>query len=134
VILIIAAIWIYWGFGYETVWQRLTVQLDGVVVARQEVSTSSRRGTIYVLRGPDGSDQEYVAGATDASLSRDMPIGTIIKKRKWELSYEKNGVLVDFPTYAYSAIFGIAFACLFWAGLQLLRRSKVEGQMERQDG
>lgn len=131
VILIITAIWIFWGFGYETVWQRLTIKLDGVVVARQAVSTAGRRGTIYVLRSPEGIDQEYIAGATDASLSRDIPVGTTIKKREWELSYEKNGVrITDFPTYAYSAMLGVAFACLFWAGLQLLRR----GQAERQDG
>jgi hypothetical protein len=120
---ILAALWIFWGFGYETVWARLTTEVNGVIAAKQEVSTSGRRGAVYILRGSNGDNHQYVAGATDASLSRDMPVGTTIEKRKWEFSYLRNGVRVnDFPIYAYSAMFGIAFVCLLWAGLQLLRR------------
>jgi hypothetical protein len=116
----LVAVWILWGFGYETVWARLTIEIDGTIAARHEVHASGRRGTAYVVRTSDGGEREYVAGATDASLSRDMPIGTAIVKRKWHLSYLRDGIPIDdFPIYAYSGTFGLALVCLLWAGLQL---------------
>jgi len=74
--------------------------------------------TRYVLRSPDGTVQEYVTGATDASLPNNLPVGTRLEKRKWELSYLENGNRTsDFPLYAYSAMFGIAGGLLLWSGL-----------------
>ena len=119
----LAAFWIIWGFGYQTIWARLMTEIDGTVTVRQEVTTSGRRGTIYTVRGAHGADREYVAGATDASLSREMPVGTVVVKRKWHLSYLRDDAPVnDFPTYAYSGTLGLAAACLLWALLEMLRR------------
>jgi hypothetical protein len=125
IILIVTALWIFWGFGYQTVWQRFTTQLDGVVVSSRDIPSKGapRYATEYVVRGEDGRDQAYVAGATDGSLERSLPVGTSIQKKWGELGYEVDGRRVSFPVIFYSAIFGVAFGCLFWAWLQW-RRSR----------
>ena len=124
-VLIFVAIFIFWGFGYETVGQRLALELDGTVIARQEIPQtwySHGTGMTYVVRSVDGVDHRYVAGATDASLPRDIPVGTRLIKHKWELSYYRNGAHVDdFPRIFYGATLGIACGCLLWAGLQWRR-------------
>ena len=126
VVLIAVAIWIVCGFGYETVWQRLALELDGTVIVRREIPpswASHGTGTAYVVRGADGGNHDYVTGATDASLPGNIPIGTGIEKHKWALSYSLNGVRIDdFPTYFYSAWCGVALACVLWAVLQVVRR------------
>jgi len=78
---ILVAIYIAWGFGYETVVARLRIEADGVVVSSRDSPSvgAPRYATYYVLRGPDGQDHSYVAGATDADLPRNMPVGTKIK-------------------------------------------------------
>jgi hypothetical protein len=119
VILSFAAVWILWGFGAQTVWTRLTTEVDGIVVSSRDVPSKGapRYATEYVIHGPDGRDVQYVAGATDASLERSIPVGTQIRKRWGQLGYELNGQWESFPIYAYSAIFGAAFFVLFWAAI-----------------
>ena len=81
VMLICLALFIFWGFGYETVGLRLGIALDGVVIARQEIPRNwytHGTGTIYVVRGSNGTDQKYIAGATDGSLPRNIPLGAQI--------------------------------------------------------
>jgi hypothetical protein len=125
VALTLVAIFIIRGFGYETVGSRLTTVLDGVVIARQEIPrTPYAHGTgmIYTVRSADGVDHSYVAGATDGSLPRDIPVGAQITKRKWELSYLSDGRRVDdFPRTFYGIILGVACGCLLWGGLQWWR-------------
>ena len=125
-VLIGVALWIVWGFGYETVWQRLALELDGTVIARREIPPSwatHGTATAYVVRGADGRDHDYVSGATDASLPGNIPVGTTIEKHRWALSYSLNGVRIeDFPTDFYSAWCGVALACVLWAVLQVARR------------
>ena len=129
VILICAAIWILYGFGYETVWRRLTTELDGVVIKKWDLPRSPwvhGVGTVYVLRGPGGGEVQYISGATDASLPHDIPVGAHLVKNKWELSYIQNDQRQsDFPLYAYSGMFGIALSCLMWAALIIWRRRKT---------
>ena len=121
VIPLIAAIWILWGFGYQTLWQRLTIQLDGVIVSSRDVPAKGapRYATEYVVRDANGQEHRYIAGATDASLERSMPAGTRIRKGWGRLGYEADGRWIEFPVAAYSAMLGIAFACLFWAAHRL---------------
>ena len=126
VALIAVALWIVWGFGYETVWQRLALERDGTVIARREIPrswASHGTATAYVVRGADGRDQVYVRGATDASLPGNIPVGGDIEKRKWERSYSLNGGRIDdFPTCFCSAWCGVALTCALWAVLQRVRR------------
>jgi|SRR5271155_3095329 hypothetical protein len=126
VVLICFALFILWGFGYETVGLRLGIALDGVVISRQELPRNwytHGTGTAYVVRADDGTDQSYVAGATDGSLPRSLPLGAHVTKRKWELSYLLNGKRVeDFPVMFYAVVLAGALVCLVWSALQVARR------------
>jgi hypothetical protein len=117
---LIFGLFILWGFGYETVGTRLKTQLEGVVVSSRDIPSTGapRYATEYTLRGPDGRESVYVAGATDASLPRSMPVGTSLKKQRWHLDYEKNGQRVDdFGVSFYGMVLGTAVACLAWSFL-----------------
>src|SRR3954462_14918439 len=85
----IFASFIIWGFGYQTVWQRLTIEIEGTIVSSRDVPATgaSRYATYYVVRNIAGQEQEYVAGATDASLKRSLPVGTHIHKEWGQLGY-----------------------------------------------
>jgi hypothetical protein len=112
VLFIIVAAWILWGFGYDTVWQRLGLQLDGTVISSRDdpATGAARYVTYYVVRTAEGHEQRYVAGPTDSSLERSMPIGTRIHKEPGQLDYYVNGRRVGFPTAIYGGI--LAFAAL----------------------
>ena len=127
IVLVVSALWILWGFEYETVVTRLTTEADGVIIASTDFPAKGapRYGTEYVIRSSDGLDQRYVAGATDASLERSMPIGTRISKRWGQLGYLKDGQWVSFPTLFYGAMLGVAAGCLAWAAL--IWRAQLRG-------
>jgi hypothetical protein len=109
-----AALLILWGFGYQTVWQRLTIQIEGTIVSSRDepVTGAPRYVTYYVVRGTDGNDRAYVAGASDTSLQRHMPVGAHIHKVWGELGYEVDGRWIAFPLGFYGG-----FLCL--AGILL---------------
>lgn len=115
----IVALWFLWGFGLQTVWARLATEVDGIVVSSRDVPSKGapKFVTEYVIRGADAREFQYVAGATDASLERSIPVGSQITKKWGELGYHLNGRWVSFPIYFYSAILGAAFFALFRAAL-----------------
>jgi len=120
-ILLLFAAFLIWGFGLDTLGRRLLTVVDGVIVSSRDVPATGRPryATEYVIRGSDGQERSYTAGATDASLPRSMPVGTQLRKAKWQLSYVRNGETInDFPLAFYSGIFGIALALIVWALLQ----------------
>jgi len=122
------ALFVLWGFGYETVGTRLKTQLEGVVLSSRDIPSTGapRYVTEYSLRGTDGRESVYTAGPTDASLPRSMPVGTYLKKQRWRLDYEKNGQRVDdFGVFFYGTVLGIALACLVWSFLLWRRSVKV---------
>jgi hypothetical protein len=107
----------FWGFG-TTLSQRLMTDIEGTVISAEDipVTFSQRHGTDYVVLSPEGRTISYIAGATDASLPRSMPVGTYIKKQRWHTSYERNGQQVDdFGTLSYAAILAGAVGLLVWA-------------------
>ena len=123
-VLLLFGLWIIWGFGFDTVGRRLEIQFDGVVISSRDIpkTRGPRYATEYTLRGPNGQNQIYVAGPTDASLPRSMPVGTYLKKDRWHLDYERNKQRVDdFPIFFYEAVLGIALGCvvgsvILWRG------------------
>jgi hypothetical protein len=124
VVLLCGGLWILWGFGFETMWARYATDVEGTVISSRDVPSKGapRYITEYIIRSADGHDHQYVAGPTDASLDRSIPIGSQIQKKWGQLGYEVNGQWHQFPLYAYSATFGVAFFAIFWAAL-LQRRS-----------
>jgi hypothetical protein len=112
------SLFLLYGFGYETLYQRLITQVEGAVVTSRDVHTSNnpRYITEYTFRTPDGHETKYVAGSSDASLPQSMPVGTSITKRKWHLDYERDGKNVsDFPAALYVMTVSAAVALLLWS-------------------
>lgn len=100
---------ILYGFGWQTVGRRLLLQADGTIVASRDepAKGAPRYATEYKVRGPGGSEQVLWSGATDASLARSMPVGTRIKKVRWQLGYERDGAWVGFPYVFYDVVLGV---------------------------
>jgi hypothetical protein len=114
------AAWIIFIDTY-TIGTRFLTSVDGTVVS-SETSTGNRPTTSYQIKGPDGSISEYVAGPTDKSLPRRMPVGTQIRKKKYELGYVLNGQTVhDFPLAFYALLIGIGLTV---AGFVLVRTGR----------
>lgn len=114
-----------WAFGINTLGMRLWIQCDGLVTASRDIppTRGPRYTTDYLLRGPGGQETRYIAGPTDASLPRSMPIGTSLRKKRWHLYYERNGQRVDdFPLSFYVAMLTLGFGCLGWSVLRAHRQ------------
>jgi hypothetical protein len=117
VILLVAAVWILWGFGFQTAWKFFTTEIDGIIIASRDSPSKGapRYSSEYIIRGTDGQEQHYVAGTTDAAVERGLPIGTRIHKAWGQFGYEINGRRINFPVAFYSAMMGIALFCVVWA-------------------
>jgi hypothetical protein len=128
VVLIMFGLWILWGFGLETLGSRLMANVEGTIISSRDIPyplAPARHGTEYTLRTTDGSNVLYVAGATDATLPRYIPVGTYIKKRRWRLSYERNGHEIDdFALPFYAAFLSFGVASLIW-GVKLSRETQA---------
>jgi len=121
VILSLLGLYILWGFGWDTVGRMLRTSVDGVIIASRDFPATGapRYATEYTIRGVDGKDRVYVAGATDGSLERSMSVGTRIRKLPWHLDYERDGKRVRFPTPFYAMTLGIALALVIWGAAHL---------------
>lgn len=105
-------------FSSNEILQRALIRVEGSIVSSQ-TPTGNRPVTYYIVRGADGVNREYVAGATDSSLPRGLPVGTYIKKEKYKLSWQENqNIIADFPLYFYMGIYGIALALAYWSFAQ----------------
>lgn len=98
--------------GYTT-FGRLDTEVDGVIMARH-LTIGNRPAAIYTVKNSGGGTLTYIAGATDSSLPRNLPIGAHVTKRRWDLGYTVDGQRRDdFSTTFYSIIFAIG-ACTLW--------------------
>jgi hypothetical protein len=123
-ILIAWAFWLIWAFGYQAVWQRAKVELNGTVISSVDrpAKNAPRYFSEYVVKSDAGLDQTYIAGPTDASLQRSLPVGTRVVKNRGELSYEINGSLVEFPKYFYGGVLAFAMITILAAMMMIFRR------------
>jgi hypothetical protein len=113
-----------------TVGGRLLIEVDGTITAREETS-GNRRAAIYTVSSTNGSITTFTSGATDASLPRNLPVGSHITKRKWELAYTLNGQQVsDFSIGFYGGVFVLA-GCLLWFSTTLAVQQWHESRMTR---
>jgi hypothetical protein len=136
VALAIWTLWIIGVFGF-TLGTRLWTQLDAVVIASQDIppTRGPRYSTEYTLRGPDGQESRYVAGFTDATLARSMPVGTRLVKKRWHVDYERDGKTVDdhiLPFYV--PVLSIHLGCLGWSLVQWRKNRSEEAKWLRPDG
>jgi hypothetical protein len=120
-----------WGFGGQTVWSRLMIDVHGVVVSSiDDPSTGAPRyATVYRIRADDGRNIQYVAGATDASLERSLPVGSRLDKSRWQLDYDVDGRRFSFPVGFYAAVIVASFGAIAFgatglpAALRSIRKS-----------
>ena len=127
--MIAAGIFILFGFGFETVGLRLWIDVDGTVTSSTDLPDrrAARYATDYTIRGPDGHESTYTAGATDASLARSLPVGTRLIKRRWELGYFVDGRWIAFPVYFYGPVLALGFWLLV-SGLLRQRRERRDAR------
>ena len=117
---------VLWGipmmcFSLSAIYTRLNIDIQGVVVSSQVNldEHNVNRHTDYTIRELNGNVIEYIAGASDPALSRDIPVGATLVKKKWDLNYTVNGNEVDdFPRVFYPLIGSIGFA-IFASGLSI---------------
>jgi hypothetical protein len=99
-VLLFSAGWMLFIGIYDVV-GRLLTEVEGTVTSSQ-TSKGPRAATQYQILGSDGRIHEYIAGPTALSLPRRMPVGTQLKKTKYELAYTRDGVKIDdFPLLFY---------------------------------
>jgi len=122
IVLVFIGLFGFFGVVGDTVFERLQLEVNGTVIAsRDEPSKAAPRyATYYTLRGDDGKQSEYVAGATDASLERSLPAGTRISKKAGALGYWINGRRVDFPLLFYTIPAFFSLLALFLGLRQFL--------------
>jgi hypothetical protein len=113
----------FWVFGH-TALQYLTIQVNGTVISSNDIPEKGapRYITEYAIRGPSGETTSYIAGPTDGSLPRSMPVGTTLRKQSWQVSYERDGqVIIDFPVSFYVGICIVALALMILSVSMWLR-------------
>jgi hypothetical protein len=108
-----------WSFGGSEIYRRGVFAVEGTLVSSTTTCVqpaNNRCASEYVVLSSDGVRTSYVAGPTDASLPRDLPVGTVISKRRWSIDYFLNGQRVDdFPVMFYAVVmaFGVLCLCLW---------------------
>jgi len=122
---VVFGLFILWGFGWETVGLRLKTDVDGIIVASRDIPSTGapRYVTEYTVRGADGNAQVFLAGPTDGSLPRSMPVGTHIRKKRWHLGYERDGRREGFPYIFYSVFLAIGLGLVI-RGIFIFRSQK----------
>ena len=107
-----------WGalmivFSATVISQRLFIKAEGVVVDKEVQCAkplNNRCKSIYTLAFEDGF-QNYTAGPNDHSLSREIQIGSELRKNQWEIDYKIDNDLVnDFPSIFYAVILLLGFS------------------------
>ena len=107
------------------IYGRASVEVNGKIVNKEVVCqqpNNNRCVANYLISSDLGKNQSiYSAGPTDQSLLRDLPVGTVLKKKKWELVYEVDGKTIDdFPITFYVGLIAIG---LFAIGVWIYKRN-----------
>lgn len=101
--------------GTSGVWTRLLTSVAGTIIS-STTTQGVRPVTYYTIQGSDGKQHSFLAGPAHGSLPREMPVGTAIQKRKFELSYTRNGQKVhDFPLAFHLLWFGVSAVAAWMA-------------------
>jgi hypothetical protein len=111
-----------------TVYHRLEIQTSGTII-NAETRYEPRRATYYSIKTPSGLTETIISGATDASLPRDISIGTFVEKAKWHIGYSLDHVYtLGFPVYFYGGLILIASFLLLQAAIGYFRYKNTAEQ------
>jgi hypothetical protein len=93
VLMIVAGLWMMYVAGYATVLPRLLTDVNGVVTSSVDnpYRGAARYVSEYTILQKNHTVTYYIAGPSDSSLARGLPVGTTILKKKWALNYKING-------------------------------------------
>jgi len=109
--LIVSSVWgvlmIY--FSVSTIFSRALIEVNGTIIKTKKEPyfpdqlRETRYACIYTIESSSGDGTiQYIAHQNDITLAQDLPIGTRIEKKKWEITYKLNNeVIEDFPTEGY---------------------------------
>ena len=125
--MIVAGLYILFGFGFETVGKRLWIDVDGIITASTSApfKGAPRYRTDYLIVSSDGRTQAYTAGGTDASLQRGLPVGVRLTKHRWDLGYTVDGRRIAFPMYFYVPVLAGGLVLLTLGGVQYRAASRA---------
>jgi hypothetical protein len=106
-------------FSGGEIYSRASIELIGTIVSSRTDCVqpyNNRCSSVYLVENSRGTRTEYIAGPTDHSLKRSLPVGTSIDKQRWSLSYVVDGQRIDnFPRYFYFGIGFLSLCFLYWA-------------------
>lgn len=123
-IFIVIGLWFSW-LPISEIYNRASIELQGVITSSNTSCVqpqNNRCSTVYLTQNSTSSTSKYIAGSTDASLQRYLPIGTKIEKLKWQLNYKINEKVVnDFPIGFYG---GVLTFCITALGFGIYKEFK----------
>lgn len=121
----LVAISLIWGiplmiFSYCCINARWKIKIEGKIIERKPGHVHlhpNRELTDYKILQKDGTIIEYRAYGNDSQLSREMPVGGYLIKKKGDIIYTVDGKKYDdFPTINY-VITGLIGALIFHFGI-----------------
>jgi hypothetical protein len=117
------------NLGVGEIWSRASISLDGTIISSNTLCAPDnqyRCTSTYILRSnQSGQEVQYQARGNDASLPKNLPIGTRINKAKYLLAYEINGQINDdFPVAFYEIFAAVGLAFVTAGTIQLFVQSR----------
>lgn len=108
-------------FSLHAILSRALIELDGTIIEEYHPDSpykDRKYSCTYIIKRGDGEDTiQYVAVGLDYSLALDLPVGTKIEKKKWEITYKLNGEIVEDFNVRHHIIIGCIGFFLVIAGL-----------------
>ncbi len=105
-------------FSIGTISARLHIEIEGEIIDRQigKYKSGPHRWYVdYKILSGTGQIIEYRANGNDQSLSRNMPLGAILVKKRSKLTYALGDQNInDFPIIFYGIVGGIGMIILIF--------------------
>jgi hypothetical protein len=132
--LLLSVAFTLWGisliwFSSSTVYERLAINLEGQVVSRSQGTYYGSPGKYvdYRIRQLDGMTVTYRANGNDTALSRGIPIGAYVIKKRWQLDYYVDGKRIsDFPANFYFPLLMAALLLVAFGSYIFIHRPKLK--------
>lgn len=98
---VIPLLFILAGYFCISIFPLRQLEISGTIISSErqvfeQGANYQKYYTEYILQSKDGREVEYKATGYGDSLPKDMPVGTMIDKKKGELGYMKNNEWVSY--------------------------------------